>query len=42
MFNSINSNAKLIDKFLKNYLNQQKYSKLLSSMKYGSLSGGKK
>ncbi len=42
MNNSININAKLIDNFLKNYLNRQSYSKLLLSMKYGSLSGGKK
>ena len=35
-------NAKKTDIFLKKYLDQQKKSGLISSMKYGSLSGGKK
>ena len=35
-------NAKKTDTFLKKYLNQQRNSGLISAMKYGSLSGGKK
>ena len=35
-------NAKKTDIFLKKYLNRQTNSSLMSSMKYGSLSGGKK
>jgi len=38
----LDSNAKKIDIFLKKYLNQQSNSSLISPMKYGSLSGGKK
>ena len=35
-------NAKKTDIFLKKYLNRQSHSNLMSAMKYGSLSGGKK
>ena len=35
-------NAKKVDKFLLNYLKKQKNSSLLSPMKYGVISGGKK
>ena len=38
----LDSNAKKTDIFLKKYLNRQTNSSLMSSMKYGSLSGGKK
>ena len=38
----LNSNAKKTDIFLKKYLNLQTNSSLIASMKYGSLSGGKK
>ena len=38
----LKSNAKKIDLFLKNYLDNQKFSSLISPMKYGVLSGGKK
>ncbi len=38
----LNINAKLIDKFLINYLNKQNKSLLVKPMKYGVLSGGKK
>ena len=38
----LDSNAKKTDIFLKKYLNQQSNSSLISPMKYGSLSGGKK
>jgi len=38
----LNSNAKKTDIFLKKYLNLQTNSSLITSMKYGSLSGGKK
>ena len=38
----LNYNAKKTDLFLKKYLNHQKKSGLMSAMKYGSLSGGKK
>ena len=40
--NKLISNAKKVDKFLKNYLNKQEKSLLLYPMKYGVLSGGKK
>ena len=38
----LTNNAKKTDLFLKKYLNHQKKSSLMSAMKYGSLSGGKK
>ena len=38
----LNTNAKKTDDFLKKYLNHQSNSGLMSAMKYGSLSGGKK
>ena len=38
----INDNAKKIDIFMKKYLSKQKQTGLINSMKYGSLSGGKK
>ena len=38
----LNTNAKKTDVFLKKYLNRQKNSGLMSAMKFGSLSGGKK
>jgi farnesyl diphosphate synthase len=38
----LNSNAKKTDTFLKKYLNRQNKSGLMSAMRYGSLSGGKK
>jgi len=38
----LNENAKKTDIFLKKYLNKQAFSDLVSPMKYGSLSGGKK
>ena len=38
----LDSNAKKTDIFLKKYFNRQTNSSLMSSMKYGSLSGGKK
>ena len=40
--NKLKSNAKKIDLFLKNYLNNQKRSLLINPMNYGVLSGGKK
>ncbi len=40
--NRLNRNAKKIDKFLLNYLKRQKTSLLVSPMKYGVISGGKK
>ena len=39
---SINSNAKKTDFFLRKFLEKQNKSGLINSMKYGSLSGGKK
>ena len=42
MLNLISKNARTLDKFLKHYFNQQKYSQLISPMKYGVLFGGKK
>ena len=38
----LNKNAKKIDKFLINFLKKQKKSLLVSPMKYGIISGGKK
>ena len=38
----LNSNAKKTDFFLKKYLDRQNNSGLMTAMKYGSLSGGKK
>ena len=38
----LKKNAKKIDKFLLNYLNKQDQSILISPMKYGVISGGKK
>ena len=40
--NKLNKNAKKIDTFIKNYINKQGLSTLISPMKYGVLSGGKK
>ena len=40
--NKLNKNAKKIDTFIKNYINKQGLSSLISPMKYGVLSGGKK
>ena len=38
----LNLNAKKVDNFLKNFLNKQDKTSLISPMKYGVLSGGKK
>ena len=38
----INSNAKKTDKFLKNYFKKENQSYLITPMRYGTLSGGKK
>ena len=38
----LNKNARKIDKFLLNFLKNQKKSLLVSPMKYGVISGGKK
>ena len=38
----LKKNAKKIDKFLINFINKQKKSLLVSPMKYGVISGGKK
>ena len=38
----LKKNAQKIDNFLKNFLNNQKNSLLLTPMKYGVISGGKK
>ena len=38
----LTSNSKKIDNFLKRYFNKQEHSSLVSPMKYGVLSGGKK
>ena len=38
----LKSNAKKVDLFLNKYLNNQKHSSLISPMRYGVLSGGKK
>ena len=38
----LKSNANKIDKFLINYIRKQKKSLLVSPMKYGVISGGKK
>ena len=40
--NKLNKNAKKVDKFLINYLKKQDSSLLISPMKYGVISGGKK
>tara|TARA_B100000575_G_C23090682_1_gene628764 strand:+ start:221 stop:628 length:408 start_codon:yes stop_codon:yes gene_type:complete len=40
--NKLKKNAKKIDKFLINFLKKQKKSLLVSPMKYGVISGGKK
>ena len=40
--NKLKNNAKKVDNFLINYLKKQKNSPLISPMKYGVLSGGKK
>ncbi len=40
--NKLNKNAKKIDTFIKNYIDKQGISTLISPMKYGVLSGGKK
>ena len=37
MIRDIKKNAKLIDDFIKKYLNNQKYSNLVPVMKYGTL-----
>ena len=42
MIKEIKKNSVLIDKFLKRYLRNQKYSNLIPVMKYGTLFGGKK
>ena len=42
MLNQIKKNSKRIDKFLKKYFNNQKYSNLITPMKYGTLFGCKK
>ncbi len=42
MEKDIKKNAKIIDKFLKKYFQNQKYSNLITAMKYGTLFGGKK
>ena len=39
---SIVKNAKTLDRFLKKYFENQKYSNLINPMKYGVLTGGKK
>tara|TARA_B100000959_G_C14912899_1_gene595921 strand:+ start:213 stop:1085 length:873 start_codon:yes stop_codon:yes gene_type:complete len=42
MQKDIKKNAKIVDRFLKKYFANQKYSNLISAMKYGTLFGGKK
>ena len=42
MQKDIKKNAKIVDRFLKKYFTNQKYSNLLPAMKYGVLFGGKK
>ena len=42
MIKDIKKNAKVVDDFLKKYFKKQKYSSLISPMKYGTLFGGKK
>ena len=42
MLKEIKSNGKIVDKFLKKYFKNQKGSKLIVPMKYGTLFGGKK
>ena len=40
--NKIKKNAKIVDKYLLNFLKKQKKSILVPPMKYGVISGGKK
>ena len=40
--NKLDKNAKKIDRFLINFLKKQKKSFLVTPMKYGVISGGKK
>ena len=42
MQREIKKNAKIVDRFLKKYFINQKYSNLIPAMKYGTLFGGKK
>ena len=42
MQREIKKNAKIVDRFLKKYFRNQKYSNLIPAMKYGTLFGGKK
>ena len=42
MLKNIKQNAKIVDIFIKQYFNTQKYSELVPVMKYGTLFGGKK
>ena len=42
MLKNIKNNAKTVDKFIKKYFKNQKYSELIPVMKYGTLFGGKK
>ncbi len=42
MQKDIRKNAKIVDRFLKKYFSNQKYSNLIPAMKYGTLFGGKK
>ena len=40
--NKLKKNAKIVDKYLLNFLKKQKNQLLVSPMKYGVISGGKK
>ena len=42
MKKEIKKNAKIVDRFLKKYFRNEKYSNLIPAMKYGTLFGGKK
>ena len=42
MLKAIVKNAEILDRFLKKYFKDQKYSNLVIPMKYGVLTGGKK
>ena len=42
MLKNIKNNARTVDKFIKKYFKNQKYSELIPVMKYGTLFGGKK
>ena len=42
MLKAIIENVEILDRFLKKYFKDQKYSNLIIPMKYGVLSGGKK